>query len=192
MTSVNKKLKSTMTNIKGTNWADLCNSSQSSQSQVDPDSPLKNNEVHDKNEDDLYNMVFQPIKKEYIKVVNQDDLSLTSFMNNVHMVTPIKQESDDTSSTRPNFNIDEDTICSPFMKTDVIEASDIKSEPLQINSNEEDLKNAKLHAKRRLTSECESTVSIIPQHVKKVTKTSIDHKNVHDPVIIPQKYVYFY
>lgn len=181
-----------MTNIKGKKWADLCDSSQSSQSQVDADSPLKNNEVHDKDDDDLYNMVFQPIKKEYIKVVNQDDLSLTSFMNNVHMVTPVKQESDDASSIRPNLNIDEDTICSPFVKTEVIESPDIKPEPLQINSNEEKLKIAKLHAKRRLTSECESTDSKIPQQVKKVTRTSIDHKNIHDDVKIPPKYVYFY
>lgn len=191
MTNVNRKLKSIMTDIDGKNWADLCDSSQSSQSQVDINSPLKNNDVNDKNEDDLYNIVFKSTKKEYIKDATQDDLSLTSFMNNVHMVTPIKQEFDDSSSTHANLNIDEDTICTPFGKTEFIDTSNIKTEPLENNSKEEIFKNNVMHVKRRLNSECESTTSVTSEQVKKVTKTSLGHKNVHHSIISPPKYVYY-
>ncbi|VVC40428.1 Histone RNA hairpin-binding protein, RNA-binding domain [Cinara cedri] len=187
MTSVNRKLKSTMTDIKNKSWADICDSSQSSQSQGDVDSPLKNDDVSVKDEDDLYDMVFKPIKKEDVKVNSQDDLSLTSFMNNVHMVTPIKQECDDSSLSNTNLNINEDTICSPFPITEFIKSPYMKPEQPDQISKEEILKKDLLHAKRRLTSECESVVSVMPEQVKKVTRTSIEHKNVHDSVINPPK-----
>lgn len=194
MTDMNQD--STITDIAGKSWADLCDSSQSSQSQLDTDSPLKNNEVSKKDyeEDELYDLVFQPIKKEIVKDAPQDDLSLTSFMNNVHMVTPIKQENVLPSS---NVIIDEDTICSPFIKEEKAEnALDLKSNFTHVKSEiEKHKKDTKdiLHVKRRLTSESESTVSELktPERVNKVHKKSTDHKNIHDSQQSP-KYGYFF
>lgn len=193
MTDVNQK--STITDIAGKSWADLCDSSQSSQSQVDSDSPSKNNKVHVKEEDDLYDLVFQPIKQEPVNDVSQDDRSLTSFMNNVHMVTPIKQENDISS----NLIINEDTVCSPFIKEEPnsfvdekpVELPQVKSEFKILKSITPNIKQDVLHAKRRLTSECDSTVTnpVTPERVNKVNKKSTDHRNIHDAVESP-KYVY--
>lgn len=183
MADIDRKLKSTVTDLSGKSWADLCDSSQSSQSQTDVDSPLKlDGEVRTKNgvdEDELYDLVFKPVKKESVKA--QDDLSLTSFMNNVHMVTPIKQEFDDKSLT-----FDEDTICSPFVKQEQIDTPDIK--PKELVCKEENLKQDLQHAKRRLTSESESVVTdpVSPERVNKVNKKSTDHKNIHDSVASPK------
>lgn len=179
-----------MVDIAGKNWADLCDSSQSSQSLTDTESPLKiDKDARVKDEDDeLYDMVFQPIKKEPAKIASQDDLSLTSFMNNVHMVTPVKQETD----TSPAI-IDEDTICSPFTKHEpkAISAADTRKLEHK-ESVEENLKSDIQHVKRRLTSECNSMVSenepSTPEQVKKVNKKSTEHRNIHDSVESP-KYV---
>jgi len=141
-------------------------------------------------------MVFQPVKKETaFKIAAQDDLSLTSFMNNVHMVTPIKveeykQSSSDTSSKA--VIIDEDTICSPFVKDESLQTQDEK--PLQplidLKGNDGRLKDIQ-HAKRRLTSEC-NTVNdpVTPEQVNKVNKKSTEHRNIHHSVESP-KYAYF-
>uniref|UniRef100_A0A2S2NJ93 Histone RNA hairpin-binding protein n=1 Tax=Schizaphis graminum TaxID=13262 RepID=A0A2S2NJ93_SCHGA len=185
MADVKRKLKSTVTDLSGKSWAELCDSSQSSQSQTDNDSPLKNvDDPSVKNgddEDDLYDMVFQPVKKEFVKASNQDDLSLTSFMNNVHMVTPVKQEFDEKTHM-----FDEDTICSPFIKEESNKTSDNK--PKEVICKEENLKKDVQHAKRRLTSESESVVtdSVSPERVNKVNKKSTDHKNIHDSVESPK------
>lgn len=183
MADIDRKLKSTVTDLSGKSWADLCDSSQSSQTDVD--SPLKlDGEARTKNgdgedEDELYDLVFKPVKKESVNA--QDDLSLTSFMNNVHMVTPIKQEFDDKSLT-----FDEDTICSPFVKQEQIDTLDIK--PKETVCKEENLKQDLQHAKRRLTSESESVVTdhVSPERVNKVNKKSTDHKNIHDSVASPK------
>jgi hypothetical protein len=194
MTDVNRDVKSTITDIAGKNWADLCDSSQSSQ--LDSDSPLKNNEIcaKDNEEDELYDLVFQPVKKEIVKGAPHDDLSLTSFMNNVHMVTPIKQENDQHPS---NVIIDEDTISSPFIKKEETEDTPelklkIKQVKNEIEKLQKDTKDI-LHAKRRLTSESESTVSDLktPERVNKFNKKSTNHKNIHDTDQSP-KYVYFF
>lgn len=184
---MNRKLKSTITDIAGKSWADLCDSSQSSQSQLDYeyDSPLKNDaNLKKDDEDELYDMVFQPVKKENPKVASQDDLSLTSFMNNVHMVTPIKQENDKPSTT---VIINEDTITSPFVKDESKGSQDKKPDSPLVN---DEIKKDILHAKRRLTSECGSVVSdpITPERNNKVNKKSEEHKNIHDSVDSP-KYV---
>ncbi|XP_050420535.1 histone RNA hairpin-binding protein [Adelges cooleyi] len=177
MTSINRK--STLTDLAGKSWAELCESSQSSQSQLEP--TLSPEEKQD--DSDLYDLVFQPIKKETEKVAPQDDLSLTSFMNNVHMVTPIKQE----DITPPSTIIDEDTICSPFVKEENININDYKNST--IKSEVENLKTNLHHAKRRLTSECGSLTSengsITPERVKKV-KHSVDQKDIHDNVESPK------
>lgn len=188
MTDVNRKLKSTITDIAGKSWAELCDSSQSSQSQLDYefDSPLKNDAKLTKDDDDeLYDMVFQPVKKENPKVASQDDLSLTSFMNNVHMVTPVKQENDKPPTT---VIINEDTITSPFVKDESKDSQDNKPDLPLVN---EEIKKNVQHAKRRLTSECGSVVSdpITPERNNKVNKKSEEHKNIHDSVESP-KYVY--
>lgn len=188
MTSMKPELKSTMVDITGKSWAELCDSSQSL---PDADSPSKKVESgasakYDENE--LYDLVFQPVKKELVnKVAAQDDLSLTSFMSNVHMVTPVKQEIDTPSSAI----IDEDTICSPFVKCE--------PKDFTIGSSDTDVKstvNNKIeiqHAKRRLTSECGSMVSesdpTTPERINKVNKKSTYHRNIHDSVESP-KYVY--
>lgn len=183
-----------MTDIFGKSWADLCDNSESSQS------PLKNDETEhkqDKDDDDLYDMVFQPVKKETtFKIAAQDDLSLTSFMNNVHMVTPIKVEDNkslnsDTSSK--TVIIDEDTICSPFVKDEPLQKQNEKPlRPLvaDLKGNDSRLKDIQ-HAKRRLTSEC-NTVNdpVTPEQVNKVNKKSTKHKNIHHSVESP-KYAYF-
>lgn len=187
MTDVNQKLKSTITDIAGKSWADLCDSSQSSQSQLDYeyDSPLKSDaNLKNDDEDELYDMVFQPVKKENPKVASQDDLSLTSFMNNVHMVTPVKQENDETPST---VIINEDTITSPFVKDESKDSLNKKPElPLIKDETKKDI----LHAKRKLTSECGSVVSdpVTPERNNKINKKSEEHKNIHDSVESP-KYV---
>lgn len=183
MTDVNRKLKSTMTDIAGRSWADLCDSSQSSQSQVE--SPSKDYDPGKEDEDDLYDMVFKPVGKKETPAAH-DDLSLTSFMNNVHMVTPVKQEI--------GVVIDEDTICSPFVKE---EPKDAKPEPpaATVPPEAECVDNSILHAKRRLTSECES-VTIDPETPKranKFNKKSAQHKNIHDSVHSPKyAYCFFY
>lgn len=192
MTDLNQKLKSTMTDIAGKSWADLCDSSQSSQSQLDDeyDSPSKNDKVSEKNDDDdLYDLVFKPVKKEYAKVAAQDDLSLTSFMSNVHMVTPVKQENETNPTTAVIIN--EDTITSPFVKDESKDNLDKKPEPLVKNNEDQTIKKDILHAKRRLTSECGSVVSdpITPERYNKVNKKSNEHKSIHDSVESP-KYVY--
>ncbi|CAH1707892.1 histone RNA hairpin-binding protein [Aphis gossypii] len=185
MADVERKLKSTVTDLSGKSWAELCDSSQSSQSQTDIDSPLKLvDDPSTKNgdeEDDLYDMVFQPVKKEFVKTSTQDDLSLTSFMNNVHMVTPVKQEYDEKTPT-----FDEDTICSPFVKEESNKTPDNNSK--EVVCKEENLKNDLQHAKRRLTSESESVVtdSVSPERVNKVNKKSTEHKNIHDSVTSPK------
>lgn len=202
MTDVNRKIKSTMVDISGKSWADLCDSSQSSHSQ--PDSPLKNdNDAKgvDDDDDDLYDAVFQPVKKEIVKVAPQDDISLTSFMNNVHMVTPIKQEFDETpSSAIDNDDGDtlnlfcEDTLCSPPVKEESKYSLGEQPTPSSVNCKEENATFNKdlLHAKRRLNSECESATSnpVTPERANKVNKLSKEHKNIHDSVESP-KYVYF-
>lgn len=189
MTDVNRK--SSITDIAGKSWADLCDSSQSSQSQVDSDSPQKSNKVRVKEEDDLYDLVFQPIKQEPVNTVSQDDRSLTSFMNSVHMVTPIKQGNDSSS----NLIIDEDTVCSPFIKEESNNTVDKKPELLQIKSENEIHKSVIpnfnkdiLQAKRRLTSESESAVSnpVTPERVNKINKKSTEHRNIHDTVESPK------
>lgn len=180
MANVDRKLKSTVTDLSGKSWAELCDSSQSSQSQTDIDSPLKlGDEASAKNrdeEDELYDLVFKPVKKEFVKASTQDDLSLTSFMNNVHMVTPVKQEYNDKTLT-----FDEDTICSPFVKQELIDTPDIKPK-------EENLKKDLQHAKRRLTSESESlaTNPVSTERANKVNKKSTEHKNIHDSVASPK------
>lgn len=194
MTDVNRDLKPIITNIAGKSWADLCESSQSSE--LDTGSPLKNKEVAAKNkeDDELYDLVFQPTNKETVKNVPQDDISLTSFMNNVHMVTPIKQEDVQHPS---NVIIDEDTICSPFIKEEPSEDTrDTKSKIVQVKSEIEKLKKETqgiLHAKRRLTSESESTASELktPERVNKFHKKSTEHKNIHDSEQSP-KYAYYF
>lgn len=209
MAGLNKKLKSTLTDIAGKNWAELCESSQSSQSQTDKNSPPKNvcakddddDDLYDivfkstendnvsakeeEDDDDLYDVVFKSIKKETIKAVPQDDLSLTSFMNNVHMVTPIKQE--DNVAPPTNVDIDEDTICSPFVKDEW--------KPLvpQTEHSKDKVPDKGIqHAKRRLTSECESTTSdsVTPERANKFHKKSTEHKNIHDDIESP-KYASF-
>lgn len=189
MTDVKRKLKSTMTDIAGKSWSELCESSQSSQSQDDIVSPLKNDKVKSNHDDDeLYDLVFKPVKNEIVKNTSQDDISLTSFMNNVHMVTPIKHESDnDKLST--TVIIDEDTICSPFIKD---ESHLLDRKPPQLNSKEECIQRDVLHAKRRLTSECGSMASdpIKPEQTNKVHKKSTEHKSIHDNVENP-KYEFF-
>lgn len=185
MADVNRK--STITDIAGKNWADLCDSSQSSQSQLDYeyDSPLKNDKnLKNDDEDDLYDMVFQPVKKENPKVASQDDLSLTSFINNIHMVTPVKQEYDEPPTT---VIINEDTITSPFVKEESKDSQNIKSETPLVK---DEIKKDVQHAKRRLTSECGSVVTdpITPERNNKVNKKSEEHKNIHDTVESP-KYV---
>jgi len=99
------------------------------------------------------------------------------------MVTPIKQEYDNTSVT-----FDEDTICSPFVKQEQVDTPDVK--PKELVCKEENLKDLQ-HAKRRLTSETESVVTDpgSPERVNKVNKKSTDHKNIHDSVESP-KYAY--
>jgi len=94
-------------------------------------------------------------------------------MNNVHMVTPVKQEYDDKTPT-----FDEDTICSPFVKQEFIDTPDIKPK-------EENLKKDLQHAKRRLTSESESVVTN-PVRVNKINKKSTEHTNIHDSVASPK------
>jgi len=184
-----------MVDIAGKSWADLCESSQSSQSQVDVNSPSKD-DLHKENVDDeqeLYDMVFKPVKKEAaVKVAAQDDLSLTSFMNNVHMVTPIKVEEDklsDSSITSSAVNdvlvIDEDTICSPFAKVD---SSQIQNEKTlqSVRGDDGKLKDL-LHAKRRLTSESDTVNdSVTSERVKKVNKISTEHTNIHNSVVTPK------
>lgn len=173
MTSVNRK--TALTDLAGKSWADLCESSQSSQSQLE----AKNEQTNAKQEDsDLYDLIFEPIKKESDKVAPQDDLSLTSFMNNVHMVTPIKQE--DVKSSLSTI-IDEETICSPFVKEEI----DVKlTEKIDKKTEVSSQLNGIQHAKRRLTSECGSlaseTESVTTERVKKVNKQSIDQKDIHD------------
>lgn len=191
MGDVDRKLKSTVTDISNKSWADLCNSSQSSQSQSDLDSPLKDGAKEcskngDIEEDELYDMVFKQVKKEVVKPSAQDDLSLTSFMNNVHMVTPVKQEYDDKTLT-----FDEDTICSPFVKEESNKISEKK--PEEVLCKEENIQKDIQHVKRRLTSECESVISdpVSPERVSKVNKKSADHKNIHDSVESP-KYANLY
>lgn len=189
MTDIKRK-KSLMTDIAGKSWAEICDSSQSSQSQADTNSPLKNNQVNEKDEDDLYDLVFKSIKTENVKNATQEDLSLTSFMNNVHMVTPIKQESESSTT----IIVDEDTIYSPFVKNEPYEDTlDRKLELPQIDSKEECFQRDILHAKRRLTSECGSMVSepITPERNNKFNKKSTEHKNIHDFVESP-KYVFFF
>lgn len=209
MAGLNKKLKSTITDIAGKNWAELCESSQSSQSQTDKYSPSKNVCAKDDNDDDLYDIVFKStendnvsakeeeddddlydavfksIKKETIKAVPQDDLSLTSFMNNVHMVTPIKQE--ENVAPAPNVDVDEDTICSPFVKNEwkpVVPQTECSKDKVPDKGIQ--------HAKRRLTSECESTTSdsATPEQANKFHKKSTEHKNIHDDIESP-KYASF-
>lgn len=195
MTSVkNNKQKSIISDITGKSWADLCESSQSSQSQVDVDSPSKDDQTcsndHKDDNDDLYDLVFKPVKKE---AAVQDDLSLTSFMSNVHMVTPIKVEDDNKQSYGTTASstvvIDEDTICSPFVKVESSQTQDEKPpQPLTVDdSKPKDIQ----HAKRRLTSEC-STIneSVTPERAKKVNKISTEHTNIHDSILSP-KYAYF-
>lgn len=185
MAGVERKLESTVTDLSGKSWAELCDSSQSSQSQTDIDSPLKlDGEATSKNgdaEDDLYDLVFKPVKKEFVKASTQDDLSLTSFMNNVHMVTPVKQEHDDKTLT-----FDEDTICSPFVKEEWNKTLDKK--PKELVCKEENLKKDLQHAKRRLTSESESVITdpVSPERVNKVNKISSEHTNIHDCVASPK------
>ncbi|XP_001944356.1 histone RNA hairpin-binding protein [Acyrthosiphon pisum] len=184
MAGVDRKLKSTVTDLSGKSWAELCDSSQSSQSQTDIDSPLKpGGEASSKNRDDddeLYDLVFKPVKKELVKASTQDDLSLTSFMNNVHMVTPVKQEYDDKTVA-----FDEDTICSPFVKQEFIDTPDIKPK-VEVICKEENLKKDLQHAKRRLTSESVVTDTVSPERVNKVNKKSTEHKNIHDTVESPK------
>lgn len=191
MTNVNHKLKSTMTNIVGKNWADLCESSQSSESQLDYefDSPVKKNNkscTKDDDEDELYDLVFKSVKKEPVKVAPQDDRSLTSFMNDVHMVTPVKQE-----NNKPVTNIiNEDTICSPFVKVESKDIPDKNPKQTKVDSKE-DFKDI-LHAKRRLTSESGPVLDpLTPERVNKVNKKSAEHRNIHDTVESP-KYVYIF
>lgn len=179
-----------MTDIAGKSWAELCDSSQSSQSQLDYefDSPLKKNNkssTNNEEEDELYDLVFKSVKKEPVKVAPQDDLSLTSFMNDVHMVTPVKKENDNPIT---NTIINEDTICSPFIKVEPKEdTTDENPEETKIDSKE-DLRNI-LHAKRRLTSECGPVSNpVIPVQVNKVNKKFREHRNIHDTVGSP-KYV---
>jgi len=183
MADVDRKLKSTVTDLSGKSWAELCDSSQSSQSQTDTDSPLKlGGEASSKNrddEDELYDLVFKPVKKEFVKASTQDDLSLTSFMNNVHMVTPVKQEYDDKALT-----FDEDTICSPFVKQEYVDTPDVK--PEEVVCKKENLKKDLQHAKRRLTSESVITDPVSPERVNKVNKKSTEHKNIHDSVASPK------
>ncbi|XP_025199452.1 histone RNA hairpin-binding protein [Melanaphis sacchari] len=185
MADVERKLKSTVIDLSGKSWAELCDSSQSSQSQTDTDSPLKLvDEPSKKNgddDDDLYDMVFKPVKKEFVKAPTQDDLSLTSFMNNVHMVTPIKQENDEKTLT-----FDEDTICSPFVKKESKTTSG--NNPKESVCKEQNPKKDLQHAKRRLTSESESVVtdSVSPERVNKVNKKSTEHKNIHDSESSPK------
>lgn len=185
MADIKRKLKSTMTDITGKSWAEICESSQSSQSQADTDSPLKDNEVNEKNEDDLYDLVFKSVKTENLKNVPQEDLSLTSFMNNVHMVTPIKQENESTTT----IVVDEDTIYSPFVKDIAREESlDEKLEPPQSNFKNECFQRDILHAKRRLTAEGGSIVSepITPERNNKINKKSAEHKDIHDFIESPK------
>jgi len=190
MAHVNRSKESTLADISGRSWAELCDSSQSSQSQEDINSPLKNDKVSVNDQDDLYDIVFQPVKKETIKIIPQDDLSLTSFMNNVHMVTPIKQENEKPDMSK-NVIIDEDTICSPFVKDELKYISAKNSDAPQLYSKDTFDKSIH-HAKRRLTSECESAVAdpVTPERVNKVNKKSTEHKNIHDSVESP-KYEYF-
>lgn len=186
MTDVNRKPKSTAPDITGKNWADLCDSSLSSQS--DTESPLKREAASAKDDDELYDLVFKPIKKENVKTVSQDDLSLTSFMNNVHMVTPIKQEVvDDDQLSRPNI-VDEDTICSPFIKEEPIDVLDVKQEPVEESPVQQVWNNGLSHAKRRLTSECGPTVSdpVTPERASKFNKKSSEHRNIHSDVESPK------
>jgi len=134
--------------------------------------------------------VFKPIKKETaVKVTAQDDLSLTSFMNNVHMVTPVKIEDNKLGAASTNI-INEDTICSPFVNNESLQTQDKKS---LVDPNGSDNKvNDISHAKRRLTSECSSNVNeaVKSERVNKVNKKSTKHRNIHDLVESP-KYVYF-
>lgn len=181
MTEVNGKPKPAVPDLNGKSWADLCDSSQS---QDDLDSPLKGNNAgvkdDDDDDDDLYDLVFKPVKKETVRAASQDDLSLTSFMNNVHMVTPVKQED---GRLPPTDIIDEDTVCSPFVKDESRAVPDEKP-----RSPEESLNKDVLQAKRRLTSECEPAVSdpVTPERAAKFNKKSTDHTNIHDSAESPK------
>lgn len=196
MTDVNRKIKSSMADISGKSWADLCDSSQSSHSQPDVrDSPSSKNDNDAKEEeDDLYDAVFKPVKRETVKVAPQDDISLTSFMNNVHMVTPIKQENGETvvdDDDALNLYCD-DTLCSPPVKEE--SKYSLGEQPPNMNCKVENatLNTDLLHAKRRLTSECEPMTSnpVTPERANKVNKISEEHKNIHDSVESP-KYAHF-
>lgn len=202
-----------MAKFAGRSWADLCESSQSSQSLGDSSNVCGDNGVareqvdacRSADEDNLYDVVFQSVGKEKAskaaaaaaKPVTHNELSLTSFMNNVHMVTPVKQEN---VVPPPPSVIDEDTICSPFVKKEPKDEADVKPEPpgtvpihLTPKAERVDDKSELQHAKRRLTSESSSTASdaLTPERANKFHKKSSEHTNIHDSVR-SAKYVLFF